>query len=264
VAPYLSEQSRQICEEAGVGYLDLEGNCRLAFANVYIERSVPTTPKVVRKDTAGLFTPKSARILRALLRDPERTWKVMELVNETGVSLGQVSNVRRALIDKDWAYANTSGLRPSNPDALLDGWRAVYEPPLGENAEFYTPIHGDALTKALRELTTRPGQVVACGSTAARWLSPYLRSPMEYCYADRLGLAALREKLSLVPKERGGNVTVTVVNDEGVFLDKIEPAPSIWTTSVVQTYLDLCSLGERGQEAADFLRRNRIPWSNHP
>ncbi|WP_434718292.1 hypothetical protein P5W98_03415 [Paraburkholderia sp. A1BS-2L] len=38
MAPYTSSAVRQLCEEKGVGYLDLEGNARIAFGGVFIER----------------------------------------------------------------------------------------------------------------------------------------------------------------------------------------------------------------------------------
>ena len=47
-----------------------------------------------------------------------------ELADKAQVSLGQVSNVRRALIDREWATAEAGeGLRLTQPDALLDAWR---------------------------------------------------------------------------------------------------------------------------------------------
>ena len=45
VSPYLSPESRSICFDHNVAYLDLYGNAHLAFGNVYIERSVPGRPK---------------------------------------------------------------------------------------------------------------------------------------------------------------------------------------------------------------------------
>ena len=39
VAPYLSDASRQICKEAGIGCVDLAGNAYLSFKNVFIDRS---------------------------------------------------------------------------------------------------------------------------------------------------------------------------------------------------------------------------------
>ena len=45
VSPYLSPESRSICLNHNVAYLDPYGNARLEFGNVYIERSVPDRPK---------------------------------------------------------------------------------------------------------------------------------------------------------------------------------------------------------------------------
>jgi hypothetical protein len=45
-----------------------------------------------------------------------------------------------------------------------------------------------------------------------------------------------------------------------VFLDVYEPAPGIRCTSPIQTYLDLSKGGERGEEAAEHLRRMRLTW----
>lgn len=66
--------------------------------------------------------------------------------------------------------------------------------------------------------------------------------------------------LKLSTTSKGANVTITVPNDEGIFLDAIEPAPGIVTTGVIQTYLDLTAQGERGQEAAEHLRNEWMEW----
>lgn len=34
--------------------------------------------------------------------------------------------------------------------------------------------------------------------------------------------------------------------------------PGVWSTGLVQTYLDLCAAGERGAEAAEYLRQTSI------
>jgi hypothetical protein len=65
-------------------------------------------------------------------------------------------------------------------------------------------------------------------------------------------------KLSSVSK--GENVVVTQLKDSGVFRDTVEPAPGAICTSPVQTYLDLAAAGERGREAADHLRNERLTW----
>ncbi|MFX7883280.1 hypothetical protein ABTK06_20040, partial [Acinetobacter baumannii] len=68
----------------------------------------------------------------------------MELAQAAAVSLGHVSNVRTALLERDWAQVAEGGLFLSEPDALLDEWQDAYTPPAGERLAFYTPLHGSA------------------------------------------------------------------------------------------------------------------------
>jgi hypothetical protein len=67
VAPYISPVSAEICRKEGVGYLDLAGNCRLSFENVFIRREGIHNPFAVKRDLRSLYAAKSARVLRVLL-----------------------------------------------------------------------------------------------------------------------------------------------------------------------------------------------------
>ncbi|MHA7685921.1 hypothetical protein [Cupriavidus sp. PET2-C1] len=263
IAPYLSPAVRQLCAEKGVGYLDLEGNARIAFGGVFIERMVADKPAAEQRELKSLFRPKSAQVLRAMLREPDRAWRVTELSEISGVSLGHVSNVRTGLIDREWASASDDGLVLSAPDALLDAWRDSYTPPSGERLRFYTPLHGSALEDAARNaLGTQDGQghTAFASFSAAQWLAPYGRTGTHYFFADEDGLRKLQAALKLATVSKGENVVVTVPKDLGLLADTVEPAPGAICTSPVQTYLDLSIAGERGAEAAEHLRLERLSW----
>jgi hypothetical protein len=262
MAPYLSPEAQALCREQEVGYLDLHGNAHLAFDGVFIERQVAGKPPVERRALRSLFKPKSARVLRALLRDPARAWRVVDLAEDAGVSLGHVSNVRTALLGRGWAETSTGkGLHLSAPDSLLDAWRDGYERPESQRMAFYTTLHGRGLEDAERGvLRAGPssGCAVLASFSAAQWLAPYGRSSTQYFYADGEGLQRLKGALKLSDAGRGENVVVLVPSDEGVLRDTVEPAPGVVCTSPVQTFLDLAAAGERGREAADHLRRERL------
>lgn len=263
IAPYISPAVRQLCEEKGVGFLDLAGNARIAFGGVFIERVVTDKPVVEQRELKSLFRPKSAQVLRAMLREPGRAWRVAELSEISGVSLGHVSNVRTGLIDREWARASDDGLILSAPDALLDAWRDSYTAPPGERLRFYTPLHGSALEDAARSALCAddaPGRAAFASFSAAQWLSPYGRTGTHYFFADDEGLRKLQAALKLTPTSKGENVVVTVPKDLGLLADTVEPAPGAVCTSPVQTYLDLSIAGERGAEAADHLRQERLSW----
>ena len=122
MAPYISSQAAAICKKAGIGYADAAGNCLLVFGQIYIERHDWPNPSIVKRELRSLFTPKASSILRVLLADPKRWWKVLGLAKEARVSLGQASNVKKLLEDREWVERSSKGLRLSHPDDLLAAW----------------------------------------------------------------------------------------------------------------------------------------------
>lgn len=262
VVPYLSEQARGLCDHFHINYLDLVGNCRLIFGGIFIERQMAEKPPAERRHLKAVFQPQSARLLRRMLREPNRVWRVSELAQETGVSLGHVSNVKKALVDREWAVTSPEGFHIDQVDALLDAWRNVYEQPKSEF--FYTALHGDAFEAAAREsfAECRKLRVKAAFASfsAARWLAPFGRTSTEFFFADEAAVDVLAGPLRLRPSAEGGNVVVVMPKDEGVLFDTIEVAPGVECTSPVQTFLDLSLAGERGREAADHLRRKGTQW----
>jgi len=263
IAPYLSPAAQALCREFDVGFLDFVGNVRITFDTVFVERHVDSKPAAVQRGLKSIFKPKSAQVLRVLLRDPDQGWRVTDLARASDVSLGHVSNVRAELVDREWAEITDDGLRLSRPDDLLDAWRDAYELPRGKRMEFYTTLHGQSWDAAVRPMlrATEDGpKSVLSSFSAAHWLAPYGRVPTQHIYADTDGAALLRDALKLSPTGSGANVIITVLKDPGIFLDTVEPATGVICTSPVQTYLDLSISGERGTEAAEHLRQELLPW----
>lgn len=264
IAPFLSPASQALCKEHKVAFIDQQGNARLVFDGVFIERVAAGKPASVRRDLKSLFTPKAAQVLRLLLRDPWRPWRVTELAEKAEVSLGQVSNVRRALLDREWATVTEEGLALKDPDALLDAWSEAYAGLGGKKNSYYTTLHGkgleDAFLELFRDQQDRPGVLLA-SFTAAKWLAPYGRIATHNLLSQPAELEHLHQTLALQPAVNGANVVVTMPAHEGVFLDAVHPSPGIVCTSPVQTFLDLSAAGERGKEAAEHLRSKLLRWT---
>ncbi len=261
IAPYLSEESIAVLRKESLGYLDFAGNCFLSFGSVFIERRGAPNPAIRRRGLREIFAPKASRVLRVLLQDANRSWRVTELAKSAGVSLGQVSNVRRALLDREWAHISDSGIQLKNPSVLLDTWRTEYKAPVAETKHYYTLLHGEPLESATREAfatADADGHLALASFSAARWLAPYARAPGYFFYADTAGEAALKTALQLENVTRGANVTVIRPKDDSVFIGRKELPDGQCSTGPLQTYLDLWNAGERGQEAADHLRRETL------
>lgn len=262
-SPYLSPQSRAICMDHDVAYLDLVGNAHLAFGDVYIDRAVAGEPKSETRSLRSIFTPKAAAILRVMLSDPDRPWRVVELAERARTSLGHVSNVRKALLSRELIEKRDEGVVLINPDGLLRMWRDNYRRPRGHRNKWYTHFHGRKLDERLRgELNPHrhaPRAVYSLNS-AAGWLAPFVRDGTHSFYADEQGRQLLQDVLELSPAVIGPNVALCEPSDDTLFDDAVEPSPGIFCTSPVITYLDLWNGNERQREAASHLAGEFFPW----
>ena len=263
IAPYLSTASQALCREREVGFFDLHGNAFISFDGIYIERLVAGAPPAERRMLKSLFAPKAAQVLLAMLCDPKRAWRVAELAEASDVSLGHASNVRAALLDREWALIDSDGIYLSKPSALLDAWRDDYEVPVGKKLRYYTPLHGRAFEEAARKalrLEANEAHAVLASYSAANWLAPYARTGTSFFYADDIGLEKLKDELQLSSASKGENVVIALPKEKWLLSDTVESAPGIICTSPVRTYLDLAVAGERGREAAEHLRRKALKW----
>jgi hypothetical protein len=261
LAPYISNESANICNQANVGYVDLAGNCRLAFGPIFIENTGAINHRMEKRRARSLFSPRASRIIRCLLRDPGRIWRVKDVKESANVSIGLVSNVRHQLLDREWAQVRSGGLMLTQSDALLDAWRDAYIKRTTNLARYYTMLHGESLERQIIEALSAAGlgtHALLSSYSAARWLAPFARYPYQTFYADEIGESILCDQLQLTRIGKGDNVIIERPADESLLTDRIEAAPGVWSTGLIQTYLDLHASGERGVEAAAHLRKHRI------
>ena len=262
-SPYLSPRSRSICTDHDVAYIDFVGNAHLAFGDVFIDRAVADQPKSETRALRSIFTPKAAAILRVMLRDPGRPWRVVELAEKARTSVGHVSNVRKALLSRELIEKRDEGVVLISPDGLLKMWRENYRQPRGHRIKKYTRLHGRQLDNRLRgELNPyrhAPRAIYSLNS-AAGWLAPFARDGTHSFYADEQGRQLLQDLLELTHAEIGSNVAVCEPFDDSLFDDVVEPSPDIFCTSPVVTYLDLWNGNERQREAASHLAEEFFPW----
>lgn len=261
MAPYLSDQARDACTEEGVGYADFQGNAHIAFDTIYIDRQVAGRPEPERRQLRSLFKPKSARLLRCLLRDPGQHWRVTELAEAANVSIGLASTVGTALRERGWLDQTEQGMVLIDPDDLLDHWAEEYVSPKGDELRLYTHLHGSALATKLTDLQPNAGRIALSSFSAAEWLAPYVRQPTATFYADEEGSDLLERHFDLRPADKGPNVMILVPDEDGVLDDAMPVAPGLFATSPVQTYLDLWKSGERGREGAEHLRTKLLKWT---
>jgi len=252
VAPYISPKSAAICVENGIGYVDLAGNCRLSFRQVYVEREGTPNPAPQRRDLRSLYSPRTTRVLRVLLLNPKKIWKLQPLAREAGVSLGQVFNVKKLLADREWIKTGVEGIRLVEPGILLTEWSQSYTYRRNTARDFYSldapPEIERKLAAACRD---RSIQYALTGFSAAARLAPMVRYQRVTAYVSE-ALGDLVKTLGLKEVPSGANVTLLLPYDDGVFYGATD-VNGIRIVSPVQAYLDLIGYRGRGEEAATFL-----------
>jgi hypothetical protein len=264
LAPYISPESREILRRQGQGWFDLAGNCLIRFDGVHLEIvKTDFNPFSTKRKQRSIFSPKSGRVLKLLLSEA-RPLKGIDIASRTRVSAAQVSKVREALIDREWAVSDTQGLRISQPAAVLEAWRESKEPPK-LLAQGYTLKYGKSLDTYIEMLfmkaqTQQYQTLLLAAHSVARRVAPFARVSGEYFYVDSRGLELIQEMLSLEKTEEGANVFIYEPDDDMLTLDAmaLKPEP-LRGTGLIQTYLDLSSMGERGREAADHLLASKSP-----
>lgn len=265
-APFITSDGAAICEEESVGYFDLAGNCRLQFANCYIERS--GRPNPFRKDAKAvapnLYGTKSERVLRVLFRDQAKAWKVVPLAEAARVSVGTVSAVRSVLLEREWARDAAEGIQLTQAEALLKDWAVVWARRRERPTGFFTLLPPDQIERKMAEHARSSGRGFALTGAAGAWRrQPMTRYQRTQAYWDG-DVAELANMVGLKPAEAGANVHIFTPRDEGVFFDheEIEGVPVV---SPLQLYLDLLRDPARGEEAATHLWENVLfPANGRP
>ena len=255
LAPFISEESARICTEAGVGYLDLSGNAHLSFDRVFIESRSPQNTLKRRRELRSLFFPKSLRVLRVMLTGALRPWKVTELAEAAGVSLGQVSNIRRQLLAQEWASIGDGGIELSRPEDLLHQWQAqghhaIDRVQLRQTELFTLDRPAEIEVKLAKVATSREIRYALTEMAAAARMAPMVRYHRTRAYVDSID--AITAALELKPVATGANVVLVEPADDGVFYG-LRDFGGVLSVCPAQVYVDLSTGGGRYEEAAEAL-----------
>ncbi|MDO8963345.1 MAG: type IV toxin-antitoxin system AbiEi family antitoxin [Coriobacteriia bacterium] len=258
-APYVSEAARIICREADCGYFDLAGNCLFSFDGVYIERASGSRSPAEDRGEPSLFSPKSSRIVRLLLNEPRREWQVQQLSQVGRVSIGLASRIKRQLEQREWLVTGESGVRATQPEAMLEAWAAAYDYKQNGVAQYFSLDNLSEAEASVAEWCRESSVTYALtGFSGARLLAPRVRYNRATIYvSSRMESAAAGAGLK--PVDSGANVVLLRPFDEGVY-DGSTDRYGLRAVSPVQMYLDLCSMPGRGAEAAqEILERELRP-----
>ncbi len=263
--PWVSPRLVELCLQHGWSWYDLAGNCRLDVPGLlFLERTGNKPTQARARPTANLGTPESGRVIRVLLHTANagKRWTQREIQAHIipAVSLGLINKVVRHLRDEAYIESGTDqGFLLSDPLGLLFAWRDAYRIDKHQRLGFFTLLQGTKLRDALAVFAVRTGGFAAYASfSAADFQAPHVRQAKTWIYLREQDVALFARLAEAKPVDSGENLVLLLPNDEGVLYLAEGSDIRMPCTNDVQTYVDLCHSGGRGEEAAEALLNQRI------
>jgi hypothetical protein len=164
---------------------------------------------------------------------------------------------------RDQGFVTDEGIRLRDPVGLLTAWREQYRLEDRQRLSCFTLSKPGSLDKAIERLIDEFGVVCAYAAfSAADRQAPQVRQPRTWVYVREDHLDDFLRVAEAKPVDSGENLMVLLPGDPGVLqsLGASRPGSDAERvcTDPVQTYLDLATLGGRGQEAAETVLAQRL------
>jgi hypothetical protein len=263
-APYLGEVGQRLCEEAEMCWLDLSGNAHLVAPGLRV--NIQGKPNEFKRPgrPRSVFAPKSARIARWLLVEPDRAFSQRELAKASGLDEGFTSRIVRQLEEQRLVSRDSAGaVKVADFNALLDAWREVYDFSKHHIVRGHIAARSsdEVLRRVSAQLTRGKLEHAATGLAGAWLLNQFAGFRLVVFYVAQMPSAAAQEAIGFREESRGENVWLVVPNDAGVFHGSAE-REGIACAHPVQVYLDLKNHPERSTEAAEELRKKLLKPSH--
>jgi len=265
VATFISKDSKKICSENGIGFIDLAGNCLFKFNNIYI--SIEGRPNLYpnTRPLKSIFSTKSTRALRVFLCNPKKEWFVKDIAKEANISLGQASNIKQRLLEFEFVEETGSGknskIKLKKAESLLREWSNNYSYQKNRIRNFYSMDDVESLERKLNDYFKKNQISYAFTLTSgASRVAPFLRYNRIFTYVSN-NIDRIAKDLNFKEVSTGPNISFLEPYDEGVLYYSQE-VNGVKVVSDIQLYLDLQSYMKRGEEAAEFLleKRLRTQW----
>lgn len=262
--PFMGDAGRELCERAGISWLDLSGNANVIAPGLRIHiEGKPNKFKSVGRPK-NLFAPKGSRIAREFLMNPGISLTQRELAERTRLNETWVGRVVRELERENLLARNkeTNAVRVLNPDLLLDAWRENYGfDKHSITFAFAAQRTGEATMRFVAEGLENSSIEYAATGLAGAWLLTYFAAfRTAVFYLKEIPSPDLLKKLKISGQSKSGaNVWLVFPNDESVF-EGVFTRENIACAHPVQVYLDLKNQPERAAEAAEAVRREFLDW----
>ena len=259
IAPFLSNDSRELCAAAEVGCFDLAGNARLDVEGVYVEFGGKPNPNIRERRLRTPFGGRAERVVRTLLLYPDKQWSMRDLAKASRASLGMASMVTTDLRNAGLVDKGRDGLRLFRPGDLLGAWAEAYDLRRSAFQTLRTRYGRKDIERILAHERARLGGRYAftLWSGAQYLLAEEPQSPHLALYWQ----GALADIESVLGLGHVGTTTVFVFQpyDESLLWER-EDCGGLAVVNRMQLYLDLGSGDEAEVALAERVRERLIAW----
>lgn len=259
-APYVSERSADLSKKAGLGFIDLAGNCELRFGPVVVSRRVTRESTAERREQRSLVSSKALGVAAALALHPTKPWTQRDLAKETRTSLGMVNRILRLLAQGNFVEAARGGWTLRDRPSLLRALAGAYGARRHEGERFRTAGSLEELEARLdRASTAEAFRYVLTLESAAKYRAPFAPQTRLVFYVDN-NPSKVAEKLGLRPESGAPNVEIRHSPKGEAFYAcrRVRMGPESsegrWIVNDLLLYLDLTNVAARGREQAEHLR----------
>jgi len=250
IAPLISEQGKKICDEYGIGYLDLSGNAKISCGSVFVRTQGTGRPKGSPTATQSIFSPKSARITKFLLSRPSAEWIQRDIASHTGLSKGLVSRVVNKMIEAGYVIRKDKKLALANFDDLLSVWVDSEIRRRERKAHYYVwaqnPRKLMDMTSAA--LSSRRIKYAFTQEAGASLVAPFAIFDIVSVYIESLDKFP-EKALSASETNKAFNLTLIEAPDQHIFT-KAQDKSGMMVVDNLQLYADLKKNPLRGEKQA--------------
>src|SRR5689334_3713647 len=186
-AVYIGPQSARILKDNNLGFVDLSGNCYLAFDQVLIEKEGKRNVRPSTRPLRSLFAPRATRVVRVLLTEPARAWRLEELAKAAEVSLGHSHNVMKRLEDLRWVERDDAQrFHLGKPADLLQAWCESYTVRSNEVTSYFVPerMSRKLMTDVARAAAAEGRRYAFTLGAGLSLIAPQPRLTTLHCYLD--------------------------------------------------------------------------------
>jgi len=267
VARTTTAEARNLLEEAGVGVIDGHGNMRVKLPGLFLwtEGRTAVPGRDLQPEPPVKLSGKAGVAAQALLRAPERRWKVHDLATEATVSVGLAHRVfsrleREQLVEIEGAGPQRTRVI-NDPTALLDLWAEEMSDRGVKQVRAFR-LARDPLAQARtlsRALTEARIDHAVTGAAGAMRLAPFITAvPVtDIWVAETTAIDLVAEKVRADTVHEGHNILFRQAAGDGplAFRQRVE---DVWTVNSFRLFYDLRQDPRRGREQADRLREEVI------